>query len=300
MADTIRDRRLSENLLTRSRQLPGDKDVYESILLFHDPTILVVSPAVRIVSLCPSLTELVFDLDRGSDLVGITEYCVHPADGVTEIEKVGGTKTPAVGRIIELAPDLVLLNNEENRLRDARALEAAGIPCFSSLPRNPTETAAMVRSIGNAIDRQSLSEEIAVEIEKRSSRIEKESIGRPRIRFAYLVWRRPWITVNDDTFAHSLLSLPGGVNVFGERSDRYPRLTDEDLHKAAPFVLFLGSEPFPFTDTHVDQLAAITGMERSHIFLVDGEYLSWYGSRTPDGIDYAQAVIEKARNVVFG
>ena len=70
---------------------------------------------MRIVSLCPSLTELVFDLGRGQELVGVTQFCVHPAEGVARIEKVGGTKTPGVDRIVALEPDVVLLNAEENR-----------------------------------------------------------------------------------------------------------------------------------------------------------------------------------------
>jgi hypothetical protein len=74
---------------------------------------------MRIVSLCPSLTELVFDLGLGASLVGVTKFCVHPADGVRDIEKVGGTKTPTTSRIVELEPDLVLLNEEENRREDA-------------------------------------------------------------------------------------------------------------------------------------------------------------------------------------
>jgi ABC-type Fe3+-hydroxamate transport system substrate-binding protein len=237
----------------------------------------------------------VFDLGRGADLVGITDYCVHPADGVDAIEKVGGTKTPTVSRIIELEPHLVLLNDEENRIEDARALEAAGLTCFSSLPRSPAETAAMVRSIGKAIDRTELADKIASEIERRINRVRGVAAERPGVRFAYLIWRKPWMSVNGDTFAHSLLALAGGLNVFGEHSERYPVLTGEDLREASPSILLLGSEPFPFAEAHADELARIADMDRSRIQLVDGEYLSWHGSRTPDGIDYAATVIERAR-----
>src|SRR5574341_2544746 len=102
---------------------------------------------MRIVSLCPSLTELVFDLGLGDSLVGRTKFCVHPAPQVEEIEKLGGTKNPKIARIIELAPDIVLMNEEENRLEDAEALRAAGINCHTSMPRTIADTAAMVRSI---------------------------------------------------------------------------------------------------------------------------------------------------------
>ena len=96
---------------------------------------------MRLVSLCPSLTELVFDLGAGDELVGRTKFCVHPADKVEAIEKVGGTKNPKLERIIELAPDLVLMNEEENRAEDAAALEAAGIQVHSSMPRTAADTA---------------------------------------------------------------------------------------------------------------------------------------------------------------
>ena len=108
---------------------------------------------MRLVSLCPSLTELVFDLGLGGDLVGRTKFCIHPADGVAAVERVGGTKNPKVARIIELAPDLVLLNAEENRREDADALVRAGLRVHVSMPRDAAETAAMVRSIAGALGR---------------------------------------------------------------------------------------------------------------------------------------------------
>ena len=121
---------------------------------------------MRIVSLCPSLTELVFDLGRGEDLVGITRFCVHPADEVGAIEKVGGTKNPDVERIAALRPDVVLLNREENRIEDAEALAARGLHCHSSMPRTPGETAAMVRSIAVELERGETGETIALDIEE--------------------------------------------------------------------------------------------------------------------------------------
>ena len=116
---------------------------------------------MRIVSLCPSLTELVFDLGLGDSLVGRTKFCIHPADRVSAVEKVGGTKNPKVDRIVELAPDLVLLNEEENRREDADALAAAGVRCHASFPRDVQGTAEMVRSIGEALERPREAEAIA-------------------------------------------------------------------------------------------------------------------------------------------
>lgn len=254
---------------------------------------------MRIVSLCPSLTELVFDLGLGEDLVGVTRFCVHPADEVRSIEKVGGTKTPKVERIVELRPDIVLLNEEENRLEDADALEAAGIACHSSFPKDAPETADMVRSIGRALGQVEAAEAIARDIEERAARVREAATGRPSVRFAYLIWRDPLMSVSADTFASALLSLAGGQNVFGDRPKRYPVVSAEEIARAAPDGILLSTEPFPFTQAHVEELSRDTALAPEIFRIVDGEFLSWHGSRTPRGIDYAEQVIEDLRDALL-
>jgi ABC-type Fe3+-hydroxamate transport system substrate-binding protein len=249
---------------------------------------------MRLISLCPSLTELVFDLGRGEELVGRTKFCVHPRGQVERVEKVGGTKNPRITRIIELAPDLVLMNEEENRLEDAEALLTAGVPCHVSFPHGTADTAAMVRSIGRALDRDAAAERIAYDIEIRSARVREAVRGRPPVTWAYLIWREPWMTVSDDTFVAALLNQAGGRNVFGGSVERYPVITPDELRIADPHVVLLSSEPFPFTDRHAEELAARTGIPRQRFRLVDGELLSWHGSRTPAGIDHAAQVIRDA------
>ncbi|MGZ8494017.1 MAG: helical backbone metal receptor, partial [Gemmatirosa sp.] len=251
-----------------------------------------VPSSMRIVSLCPSLTELVYDLGRGDALVGRTKFCHHPADRVGAVETLGGTKNPKVARIVALAPDLVLLNEEENRREDAEALAAAGIPLHVSFPRDADGTAAMVRSIGDALDARAVAESIAADIEARTARVRaaaaaRAASGAKPVRWAYLIWRRPWMAVNGDTFVHALLAQAGGANVFADREARYPEITTADLAAADPDVVLLSSEPFPFAERHADELAAETGLPRARFRLADGELLSWHGSRTPVGVDYA-------------
>jgi ABC-type Fe3+-hydroxamate transport system substrate-binding protein len=247
---------------------------------------------VRIVSLCPSLTELVFALGRGDELVGVTDYCVHPAEGVAAVEKVGGTKTPKVARIVELAPDIVLLNEEENRIEDAQALEAHAVRCLNTFPKDALETAAMVRTIGAALQRDDAAERVALDIETRAKRVADAARGRREVSWAYLIWRKPWMSVNRDTFASALLSLAGGRNVFGDAPTRYPEIRIEELVAADPQLVLLCTEPFPFEARHIDELCTLTGWPRSRFRIADGEYLSWHGSRTPAGIDYAASLID--------
>lgn len=250
---------------------------------------------MKIVSLCPSLTELVFDLGRGDDLLAITRWCVHPAEGVASIEKVGGTKDPDVERIAALEPDVILMNREENRVEDAELLMAAGLECHVTMPTTVAETAEMVRSIGEAVERAAAAEAIAREIEVRAELVRSQVADQASVRFAYLIWRKPWMAVNSDTFAHALLALGGGVNVFADSEGRYPEIEMEELARAEPDLVLLCTEPFPFAEHHVAELAELSGLPPERIRIADGEYLSWHGSRTPDGIDYAASLIAAVR-----
>ena len=250
---------------------------------------------MRLVSLCPSVTELVCDLGAGAELVGVTRYCSHPPEVVEAVEKVGGTKDPKVARIVELAPDLVLMNAEENRVEDADALAAAGVRVHSDLPKTVQETAEMVRRVGMAIGRAPAGEHIAGEVERRAERVRHAASERSEVSWAYLIWRKPWMAAGGDTFVDALLSLAGGRNVFGDAAERYPAVTVEELVAAAPDVVLLATEPFPFEDKHITELGELTGWSADRFAVVDGQDLSWHGSRTPRGIDYAEEVIDSAR-----
>jgi ABC-type hemin transport system substrate-binding protein len=253
---------------------------------------------MRIVSLCPSLTELVFALGRGDELVGRTAWCRHPAG---DIERVGGTKTPDRARIVALRPDLVLMNDEENRREDWEALRAAGVPVHRSMPVDTASAAAMVRSVGSVLGDEAArrAEELALDIEARARRVEQRAAleratGRSATRFAYLIWREPWMGVGTDTYASALLSLSGAMNVLGRAgAERYPAVEPSALVALRPDLVLLGSEPFPFAERHADELAIRTGLPRDRIRLADGELLSWHGSRTPAGIDYAERLMRE-------
>jgi ABC-type Fe3+-hydroxamate transport system substrate-binding protein len=268
---------------------------------------------MRLVSLCPSTTELVFDLGAGDALVGRTKFCVHPAPDVAAVEPVGGTKNPKVARIAALAPDLVLMNEEENRREDAEALAAAGVRVHASFPRDAAGTATMVRDVGAALADLAAREgdapraahiadaaaRIAADIDARSARARAEAAaraaaGEPPVRWAYLIWRRPWMAAGADTFVDALLTQAGGVNVFAGADARYPTVTEGALAAAAPDVVLLATEPFPFDDRHAGELAELTGLPADRFVIADGELLSWHGSRTPHGVDYAARLVREA------
>jgi ABC-type Fe3+-hydroxamate transport system substrate-binding protein len=250
---------------------------------------------MRIVSLCPSLTELVFELGCGEQLVGRTRFCVRPTGAVDEVERVGGTKNPKIDRIVALAPDLVLLNEEENRIEDADALRSAGLRCHTSMPRGVADVAAAVRSIGMTLGREERAERIARDIETSHAHVRAATDGLPLVPFAYLIWRDPYMVVGGDTYVSALLTDAGGRNVFAA-GDRYPSVTVEELRLADPSLVLLSSEPYPFTARHREELAAETGMPITRFRLVDGELLSWHGPRTAEGLEYGHEIMGAGRN----
>jgi ABC-type Fe3+-hydroxamate transport system substrate-binding protein len=250
----------------------------------------------RIVSLVPSLTETLFAFGAGERVVGVTDYCIHPADGVAAKTRVGGTKNPRVERILALAPDLVLANIEENRKPDIEALEAHGVPVYATFPR----------TVRMALDElHDLAELIGVEnapaliepIERRLGSLEP-SQRRPRVFVA--VWRDPWMTANGDTFVGDLIETCGGENIFRERQrkfplaadlgqmperrvegadTRYPRVSLQEVASLQPEVVLLPDEPYRFTERDVREVQATPGLERARVQLLDGTLVTWSGIR---------------------
>lgn len=256
--------------------------------------ILPPMPPGRIVSLCPSITEALFAVGAGERVVGVTEYCVHPRDRVADLPKVGGSKVPDLDALFALRPDLVVMNREENRREDFEEIERRGIAVLDTFPRTVLDAASMMRDVGRAVGAEESSERVARDIEAAVARAREAAASKPRVRAACLVWMKPFMTLNRDTFMHDLLALAGFENVFADRPERYPRIEAEELRAALDAVL-LPSEPFEFAPQHATTIAATAGLPTRRAVLCDGQYLSWYGSRTPAGVDYAVALAEKIR-----
>jgi iron complex transport system substrate-binding protein len=247
---------------------------------------------VRVVSLCPSLTETVADLGAGDALVGCTKFCVHPADLVERLPKVGGTKDPRVERILQLRPDLVLLNEEENRREDAQALTAAGIECHVSFPKRVEHVPELIEDLGRRLGFAGRGRELAEELR---AEIEAPIPAGPAPRVVYLIWRKPWMSVNGTTFISDLLAAGGLENALGEDAERYLTLEVEALMALNPDRVLLSSEPFPFRAKHRDELVEATGWEAERFVFVDGERLSWHGTRCLAGLRYARELAETFR-----
>ncbi len=272
-------------------------------------------PLRRVVSLVPSLTETLFDLGLGDRVVGRTDYCIHPAEARL-VPSVGGTKNPDLARILALRPDVVFVNVEENREADARALAAHGIPVAISFPRSVAEAIALVRSLAGlfGISRPPVLEELeALEAARRSA----IPARRPRVFCA--IWKDPWMTFNAETYAHDVLTLCGGDNVFAgrrrryplaadlnpgvparpvARDERYPRLSDEEIRRAAPELILLPSEPYPFRPEDAEtvrvRFADTPAGRAGRVRWIDGSLLFWHGTRLRHALRILPGVLQDA------
>ncbi|CAM2067903.1 ABC transporter substrate-binding protein [Sulfidibacter corallicola] len=241
---------------------------------------------MKLVSLCPSITKLVFDLGAGDRLLAVTKFCIHPAAEVASLEKVGGTKDPKLDRIRELKPDLILMNREENRREDWEALTEAGLDCHISHPCSVDASMAFVADLGHRLGRAAAAAALIEEMKRARTRLRVARTGAGERSFAYLIWRKPWMTINGSTYISSLIAEAGARNVFGDHPTIYPAVSAEELASVDPDLVLLSSEPFPFKAKHIDELAQATGMTRERFRLVDGELLSWHGALTAAGLDY--------------
>jgi len=229
-------------------------------------------PPRRIVSLVPSQTELLFDLGLENEVAGITKFCIHPPEWFQNKPRVGGTKTLNFNKIHALKPDLIIGNKEENERAQIETL-AENYPVWMSDVRTLEDAYEMMRQIGALTGKSMEADALLTGIRKQFALLPDSG---PLPSVAYLIWRKPYMAAAGDTFIQEMLHLAGFKNVFGHLA-RYPEISAEMLLAAKPDLLFLSSEPYPFSDKHIAEFQEIC--PQSRICIVDGELFSWYGSR---------------------
>lgn len=245
------------------------------------------APARRIVSLIPSITEILFSLGAGDQVVGVTKFCTQPADGIARKAKVGGPKNPRRDAILGLMPDLVVANVEENHRTDVEAMRAAGVPVFVTYPRTVRDGIQLIRNLGALVGKLSSAEAIAASCEEALAEIEQPNVRRERVRVFCPIWRRPYMTINADTYMDSMLWTCGGENIFRDRPERYPTVDLAEMAALRPDMMLLPDEPFPFGRKHLEDfrgLADVPAVRAGHLHFVDGKILSWYGPRIAESL----------------
>lgn len=241
-------------------------------------------PPQRIISLCPSITETLYDFGLDEQIAGRTQFCIHPANKVEQAVIVGGTKQIKAEKIEAIQPDLIIAEKEENTKEMVEAL-AEKYPVYVAKVENYEESLRMIRDLGEITNRTEQAGELVEKIEQRFGDLHFAH-GR---KVAYVVWKDPYMVVGSNTFVDSILAKCGLENVFRNRNGRYPEVTLEDFREASPDYLLLSSEPYPYKEPHRREFAELfPGMTP---LLVDGEMFIWYGARMVQAVDYLNELL---------
>ncbi|MEX2477136.1 MAG: helical backbone metal receptor [Gracilimonas sp.] len=228
-------------------------------------------PYQKIISLVPSLTELLIDLGLKDQLIGRTRFCIHPEKDIKEIKIVGGTKNPRLEKIIELEPDFILANKEENRKEDIEVLQKYTEVYVTDI--ETIEDALLeISSLGEILGMKKAAKKIV----SKTTSLLTEMPNEEELSVAYFIWKDPWMTVGNDTYIHHVLRRYNLYNVY-ESDSRYPKTDLDELASRNPDLILLSSEPYPFKEKHIAEIRKTC--PDSKIELVNGEWFSWYGSR---------------------
>ena len=223
----------------------------------------------RIISVVPSITELLFDLGLGERVIARTKFCIHPEEALLK-PKIGGTKTLKMEAIRSLQPDLIIANKEENLKEDLEILMQE-FPTYVSDIKTVEDAIQMIDDVGKLCACEKEGTSLIHNIQEAQSRLKK-----PLKEAIYLIWRDPYMSVGGDTFIHDMMPYAGYSNLLASKT-RYPELRTEDLRTLNPTCVLLSSEPFPFKEKHIEEIKAI--LPKAQVLLVDGELYSWYGSK---------------------
>ncbi|MEE9407067.1 MAG: helical backbone metal receptor [Polaribacter sp.] len=236
----------------------------------------------RIISLVPSLTELLVDLGLEESIVGLTKFCIHP-NYLKEIKTiVGGTKNINIEKIKTLKPDIILCNKEENTKEIVKLCKQVA-PTHVSDIYTIDDTLELIKLYGNLFYKKTEAKEIIRKINFELTDFLQFINTKEIKKVAYFIWKTPWMIAANNTFINHLLQLNKFDNIY-QNKERYPEIElDKIKLKGNLDFLFLSSEPYPFKEKDVSEIEQITN---SKAFLVDGEMFSWYGSRLIKAFEY--------------
>ena len=243
----------------------------------------------RIVSLVPSITELLVDLGLAQYLVGRTGFCIHPKDIVASIPKIGGTKDVNIQKIQSLAPTHLIVNIDENEKPTVTAL-AEFIPhVIVTHPIVPLDNIALFRLLGHIFNAEQKAEELCAAFNQAYTKILPAHLDHHSEKTVlYCIWKDPWMTVGQDTYISHMLALKAWRTWQPAHTDkRYPSFDWSSPDIAAIDLVLLSTEPYTFNQQHAIDLQK---QINKPVRLVDGEMLSWYGSRAIAGLRYLHAL----------
>lgn len=240
---------------------------------------------IRIISLVPSLTELLVDLGLENQLVGITKFCIYPKHILKTKTIIGGTKQINSTKIQALKPDFILVNKEENTKEIVEQLKGIA-PIFVSNINTINDTLDLIERLGVILNCKQKATAICKEIKVKKDDFKLFIKNKPIKKAAYFIWANPYMVVGGNNFINEMLALNNFKNVYDNQS-RYPEIDLKEI-KETDYIL-LSSEPYPFQEKHKKIFKEFT---KAKIILVNGEFFSWYGSRLIKAFDYFKKFME--------
>jgi ABC-type Fe3+-hydroxamate transport system substrate-binding protein len=238
-------------------------------------------PNARIVSLVPSLTELLCELGLAGQMAGRTGFCIHPAQVVQAIPKVGGTKDVNLEKIRKLAPSHLIVNMDENEKPTVEALAEFVRHIVVTHPKGPLDNLGLARLMGGIFCAGQAAADWCAAFEAEYAALQAAPKAAPQTML-YCIWQDPWMSISRDTYIANMLAEIGWrVPDLGPA--RYPRFDWSPALLDGVDGVLLATEPYRFTEAHADALEWQIGKP---VLLVDGELLSWYGSRALQGLAY--------------
>ena len=236
------------------------------------------NPTIRLVSLVPSITELLYYFDLNGSIVGVTKFCELPEIKLPEPQMIGGTKNPSIERIISLKPDIIFASKEENNKVDIELLSENAIVVVTDI-KNINDNIQFIDSLIRFFQPEKSKARLSGQL----SELYQNRIPDKFHDALYLIWQSPFMSAGHDTFIHDMMRYAGFKNVMADKV-RYPEIDVSMIKDIDPLYILLSSEPYPFKHKHVEALEA--EYPSSKVLLVDGQMFSWYGVRPLYAAEY--------------
>ena len=264
--------------------------IHDALGVQHFP---LANPAnARIACLVPSITETLFAMGLGAQVVARTGFCIHPEPAVRDVPKVGGTKDVNVGKLLELEPTHVIVNIDENRKATVDQLRKMIPHVIVTHPLVPEDNATLFRLLGHAFAADEAALRLTHELADALALARSVGATLAAETVLYAIWKNPWMTVSRDTYVSAMLATVGWKTLPIQSEKRYPEVMLDDSAWQNAERIFLSSEPYSFGDEHINALRNEMGLTQP-MQLIDGEMVSWYGVRAIVGLRYLANLRDK-------
>ena len=255
--------------------------------------LILPAPPQRIISLVPSVTEVVYALGGEDRLVGVTDFCDWPPEAAKK-RRVGGMLAPNLELIVALKPDLIVTTTEGNRRETFDQLQRLGIPVFTVNPHRLSDVMAMIAQLGELTGRPAAVGPLVESLKRRIQAVEGAVRPYPRPKVLYVLWPEPLIVPGREGLVTELIELAGGASVTAGEPNSYPRFSLEAVAARAPEVIILarhGADGTPLARAPWERLTTLPAVRAGRVHSVDGAYLHRYGPRVVDGLELLARVI---------